>query len=54
MLHYVAQPQKQQQNDIFAKLLKEFATVFEEPIGLPPMRSHDHQILLKKEPNLFV
>ncbi|GLT71302.1 hypothetical protein SLA2020_433330 [Shorea laevis] len=28
-------------------LLDEFKTVFEEPQGLPPLRSHDHQILLK-------
>jgi hypothetical protein len=27
--------------------LDEFQTVFEEPQGLPPPRSHDHQILLK-------
>nr|GEW56587.1 reverse transcriptase [Tanacetum cinerariifolium] len=32
-------------------LLKEFATIFDEPRGLPPRRSHDHTILL--EPNAF-
>ena len=28
-------------------LLEEYATVFEEPKGLPPCRGHEHQILLK-------
>ena len=28
-------------------LLEEFATVFEEPKGLPPSRGHEHQIVLK-------
>jgi len=27
-------------------LCDEFATIFEEVLGLPPMRSHDHQITL--------
>jgi hypothetical protein len=31
------------------KLLDEFSSVFDEPIGLPPIRSHDHQIILKRE-----
>jgi hypothetical protein len=34
-------------NPLFEKLLTEFQGIFEEPTGLPPMRSHDHQILLK-------
>jgi len=29
-------------------LITEFGMVFEEPKGLPPQRSHDHQILLKE------
>jgi hypothetical protein len=28
-------------------LLDEFSSVFDEPIGLPHIRSHDHQIILK-------
>lgn len=28
--------------------IAEFEVVFEEPKGLPPQRSHDHQILLKE------
>ena len=28
-------------------LLEEFASIFNEPIGLPPAHGHDHQILLK-------
>jgi len=29
-----------------AKLLQQYATVFEEPIGLPPRRFHDHRVYL--------
>jgi hypothetical protein len=35
-------------NPLFEKLLTEFQAIFEEPKGLPPMRSHDHRILLKE------
>ena len=30
------------------ELLSEFASVFATPIGLPPCRGHEHQILLKE------
>lgn len=29
-------------------LLKQFADTFDEPIGLPPTRTHDHAIILKE------
>ncbi|XP_042979958.1 uncharacterized protein LOC122310144 [Carya illinoinensis] len=32
----------------FSELLEDFKTVFDEPQGLPPPRSHDHQIILKE------
>ncbi|XP_023873800.1 uncharacterized protein LOC111986409 [Quercus suber] len=33
---------------LIEKLLVEFASVFDTPIGLPPSRGHEHQILLKE------
>ncbi|XP_041026975.1 uncharacterized protein LOC121267180 [Juglans microcarpa x Juglans regia] len=30
------------------ELLQQFATVFEEPVGLPPTRDSDHQIVLRE------
>ena len=30
------------------KLLVEFASIFDTPIGLPPSRGHEHQIFLKE------
>jgi len=35
-------------NPLFKKLLTKFQVIFEEPIGLPPMSTHDHVILLKE------
>lgn len=35
-------------NSKVADLLLQFSEVFEEPQGLPPQRSHDHAIVLKK------
>jgi len=35
-------------NPYFAELLAQFQKVFAEPTGLPPIRSHDHQIMLKE------
>ena len=32
----------------FSELLDDFKEVFAEPQGLPPPRSHDHQIVLKE------
>ncbi|XP_035551124.1 uncharacterized protein LOC118349695 [Juglans regia] len=32
----------------FSELLEEFKTIFDEPQGLPPPRTHDHQIVLKE------
>lgn len=29
------------------KLLEEFYRIFDEPMGLPPKRTHDHRIILK-------
>lgn len=37
------------ENSIFEDLLMEFQGIFEEPKGLPPIRSHDHRILLKND-----
>jgi hypothetical protein len=36
-------------NPYFAELLTQFQKVFEVPKGLPPIKSHDHQIVLKEE-----
>jgi hypothetical protein len=33
---------------LLAALLDTFATVFAEPAGLPPLRAHDHRIILKQ------
>jgi hypothetical protein len=35
-------------NPLFEKLLTEFQVIFEEPTRLPPMKAHDHIILLKE------
>jgi len=35
-------------HEALQELVVEFEVVFEEPKGLPPQRSHDHQILLKE------
>ena len=37
-----------QQCSVIADLLREFAKVFEVPIGLPPLKRHEHQIILKE------
>ena len=37
-----------QQCSAIADLLREFAKVFEVPIGLPPLKGHEHQIILKE------
>lgn len=31
------------------KLLNDYSDVFEEPKGMPPVRSHDHAIVLKPD-----
>lgn len=36
------------ENEVIFKLLEVFKNVFDEPKGLSPPRSHDHQILLKE------
>jgi hypothetical protein len=36
-------------NPYFFDLLRKFQDVFAEPKGLPPVRSHDHKIVLKEE-----
>lgn len=33
----------------FSAILEEFKIVFDEPQGLPPPRTHDHQMVLKEE-----
>jgi hypothetical protein len=33
---------------LLAALLDSFATIFAEPTGLPPLRAHDHRIILKQ------
>nr|XP_016495663.1 PREDICTED: uncharacterized protein LOC107814725 isoform X3 [Nicotiana tabacum] len=38
---------EEQENLDLQQLLEEFGTLFEEPKGLPPSRSHDHAIQLK-------
>uniref|UniRef100_A0A3Q7HMD7 Uncharacterized protein n=1 Tax=Solanum lycopersicum TaxID=4081 RepID=A0A3Q7HMD7_SOLLC len=40
---------EEQENLDLQKLLEEFGALFEELKGLPPNRSHDHSIRLKKE-----
>jgi hypothetical protein len=35
--------------EVLRELLGSFEDVFEKPKGLPPTRSHDHKILLKKD-----
>ena len=37
-----------QQCSAINELLLEFATVFEVPVGLPPLKGHKHQIILKE------
>jgi hypothetical protein len=37
-----------------SKILSEFAHVFEEPTRLPPILSHDHQILLLPNQHLLM
>ncbi|XP_035549739.1 uncharacterized protein LOC118349426 [Juglans regia] len=37
-----------QEPEMITQLLSRFSKVFEEPSGLPPQRSHDHQINLKQ------
>ncbi|KAL4272412.1 hypothetical protein GQ457_13G022950 [Hibiscus cannabinus] len=37
--------------ELLQPLLAEYATVFKEPKGLPPLRSHDHAIVLKPGTN---
>jgi hypothetical protein len=32
---------------LFEELLTKFQGIFEEPQGLPPIRTHDHRIVLK-------
>jgi hypothetical protein len=41
-------PSSQEVEGPILTLLEEFHSVFLEPKGLPPVRSHDHQILLKE------
>ncbi|XP_045799541.1 uncharacterized protein LOC123893785 [Trifolium pratense] len=36
----------------WGKVINEFATVFNMPSGLPPIREHDHAILLKPDANI--
>ena len=38
-----------QQHGAITKLLNEFNKVFEVPIALPPLRGHEHQIVLKED-----
>lgn len=42
---------EEQENLDLQQLLEEFGTLFEEPKGLPPSRSHDHAIQLKTGTN---
>ena len=37
-----------QQCSAINELLLEFAKVFEVPVGLPPLRGHEHRIILKE------
>jgi hypothetical protein len=34
------------------EIIEEFAEVFNMPSGLPPIREHDHAILLKPDANI--
>lgn len=36
------------QHSVLDQLLEEFGKVFEVPIGLPPLRNHEHQIILNE------
>jgi hypothetical protein len=45
---------KANHNPYFSELLGQFQKVFEEPQGLPPIRSHDHQIVLKEGSQLIL
>lgn len=37
-----------QQCPAIVDLLQEFAKVFKVPVGLPPLRGHEHQIILNE------
>lgn len=48
MVSPILQTNNDNQNSYFSELLNGFRGVFEEPKGLPPVRSHDHQIVLEQ------
>ena len=43
-----AAPAQSQLPDVLAALLVEFSKVFAVPTGLPPVRGHEHDIVLKE------
>ncbi|MCI80633.1 hypothetical protein A2U01_0101904, partial [Trifolium medium] len=45
------EPQEKADESVWEKIMEDFAEVFNMASGLPPLREHDHAILLKPDAN---